>query len=476
MFALDDGPLRRVLCILSDLAPDAYVVGGAVRDVLSGVAGYVDLDVTLPGDGCEVGRSVADIMGSSCSFVPLDRDRGTARLVLKSQCSLAVDISTFKAPTIEQDLCKRDFTINAIAVSAADFLKGGTPALVDPCNGTADLRSRTVRVCSETSFSDDPLRVLRAFRFAAALSFDIAPHTLRLMPPSLQGLVSVAGERIRDELFAILATPSSFPVVRHMDEVGIVGALFPELAPMRGCAQNEYHHLDVWGHSLETIRTMEELLRGETVCLGDFQTLAETYASGEPIAGRPRSGLLKLAALFHDAGKPPTRFVDESGKVRFFGHEKVSVPVFETVASRLRLSSNEIQVVTGWIHGHMKPMALFNQPVTRRMVYRLWKAFGKEIAGLFVLFLADLAATRGPARKAHSDEEACQGVRTAWSIAQELQQTPPEPLVNGRDLMAELGLSPGPKLGRILGLLAEMQASGEITTREEAIAAARRFE
>jgi poly(A) polymerase len=474
MFALDDSPLRRVLCILSDLAPETYVVGGAVRDVLSQGVGYVDLDVTVRGDGCQIGRRLADIIGSSCSFVPLDRDRGTSRLVLKGQDCQAVDISTFKAPTIEQDLYKRDFTINAIAVSAADFLKGRAPALVDPCNGAADLHSRTVRVCSETSFSDDPLRILRAFRFAAALGFVIEPHTLALMPPSLEGLASVAGERIRDELFAILATPSSFPVVCHMDEMGIMDALFPELAPMKGCVQNEYHHLDVWDHSLETIRTMEELFRGRAVCLGDFQPTAEIYASEEPVAGRPRSALLKLAALFHDAGKPPTRFVDESGKVRFFGHEKLSAPVFEAAASRLRLSGHETQVVSAWIQGHMRPMALFNDPVTRRMVYRLWKAFGAEIAGLFVLFLADLAATRGPARKVHSDEEACQSVRNAWAIALQLQQTPPTPLVNGRDLMAELGLSPGPELGLILGRLAEMQAAGEITTREQALEAAKR--
>jgi hypothetical protein len=185
--------------------------------------------------------------------------------------------------------------------------------------------------------------------------------------------------------------------------------------------------------------------------------------------------LLKLAALFHDAGKPSTRFVDERGKIRFFGHEKVSGPIFGDVAARIRLSGDETQVVIDWIHGHMRPIALFNDAVTRRMVYRLWKAFGQEILGLFLLFLSDLDATRGPARADRSDEEAWQSVRTVLTIALDLQKAPPKPLVNGRDLMQELAFSPGPELGHILARLAEMQASGEISSREEALAAAKQL-
>lgn len=475
MLPLDDNPLQRVLGIIHDLAPESYVVGGAVRDVLSGVAPFADLDVAVPGDGCQVARAAADILGSICSFVPLDPERGTARLVLKTQVAPAVDISTFKGATIEQDLLKRDFTINAMAVSASEFRSGAVGELIDPCHGAADLRSKTVRACSAQSFVDDPLRVLRAFRFAGILKFSIDPDTLRLMRGSVGDLNSVAGERIRDELFAILAMDGSFPSLQLMDDMGIVHALFPEFIPMKGCSQNEYHHLDVWAHSLETVRTMEEILRGQAASLAAFPMALDRYVSEDLVAGRPRRALLKLAALFHDAGKPVSRFVDERGKVRFFGHEKMSGPIFQEVAERLKLSGKEIQVGSTWIQGHMRPIALFNDAVTRRMAYRLWKTFGEEIPGLFVLFLADLAATRGPARELRSDEHVYQSVRTVLTLAKELQETPSKPLVNGRDLMNELELPPGPRLGRILGRLAEMQASAEISSREEAIAEAKKL-
>ena len=475
MSPLEDSSLTRALGILDDLAHNCFVVGGAIRDALSGDAPFTDLDVAVQGDGCEVARRVADLMGSLCSFVPLDPARGTARLVFREEGSPSVDISTFRGSTIEEDLLRRDFTINAMGVSARDFLTQGVVRLVDPCDGATDLRARRVRVCSPNSFADDPLRVLRAFRFAAALNFAIHSDTLSLIPPRVNDLESVAGERIRDELFAILATPSCFPILQHMDAIGIMDALCPEFRPMRGCEQNEYHHLDVWRHSLEAIHTMELFFTSESACLGEFQFIAEAYAEEELVAGRPRKALLKLAALFHDAGKPHTRFVDESGKVRFFGHEKESGPIFEQFAARLRLSSRETLVGASWIQGHMRPIVLFSTPVTRRMIYRLWRIFGEEILGLFILFLADLAASRGPARATASDESVYESVRSALAIAMEFQKTPPAPLVNGRDLMAALALSPGPKLGNILSRLAEMQASGDITTREEALAAAKQL-
>ncbi len=475
MPAVDDHALRQILEILSDLAPESYVVGGAVRDAIWGGLPCADLDVAVPRDGYDVARRAATIIGAACSFVPLDPGRGTARLVFKEAAIPVVDISTFKGATIREDLIKRDFTINAMAVPTKDFLAIGRAELVDPCGGAADLRDKTIRVCSDDSFSDDPLRILRAFRFAASLGFTIDSATITLMPRFVSRLASVAGERIRDELFAILAVPRAFPILRDMDAVGVMDILFPECVPMKGCTQNEYHHLDVWAHSLEAVNTMEGFLNGDTACLDPFQQLAGTYAREELVVGRPRQALMKLTALFHDSGKPNTRFVDDRGRVRFFGHDAVSTEIFAHVAERLKLSAREIHAGAEWIQGHMRPIVLFSTPVSRRAIFRLWRKFGEDLIGLFILFLADLAATRGPARPAGADQDACESVCAALTMTLELEEAPPIPLINGRDLMDALGLAPGPKVGQILGRLAEMQASGDVTTRDEALAAAKQF-
>jgi poly(A) polymerase len=475
MPTLNDDKIRHILETVRDLAPESYVVGGAVRDILTLGSLGTDLDVAVKGDGYDIARRVAERIGSACSFVPLDAGRGTARLVFREPGLPVIDVSSLKAASIGADLLRRDFTVNAIAIPAQDFPAMDSDRLIDPCQGLADLRRKTIRVCSQDSFADDPLRILRAFRFAAALGFAIDSLAMRMIPRFLPGLASVAGERIRDELFAILSAPRAFPILQQMDAVGIMDALFPEFVPMKGCVQNDYHHLDVWDHSLEAVGALEGFLVGDTERLGSCQPLLETYAGKELVMGRPRRALLKLAALWHDSGKPRTRFVDDRGKVRFFGHEEESREIFERAATRLKLAAREIHVAASWIQGHMRPIVLFDQPVSRRAIYRLWKKFGEEIMGLFLLFLGDLAATRGPARPNGLEQEVCARVCDGLAMAWELEKTPPKPLINGRDLMEVFGLTPGPKLGEILRHLAEMQASAEITNREEALAAAQRF-
>ncbi|MBI5568470.1 MAG: HD domain-containing protein [Desulfomonile tiedjei] len=462
--------------ILGRLAPESYLVGGAVRDALSGGYESADLDIAVRGDGFEVARTAADMLGAKATFVPLDAARGTARLVLGGDEPITVDISSFKGGTIVEDLVLRDFTVNAMAVSIEDYREFGYGHLIDPCGGQQDLRNKIVRVCSAEAFSDDPLRVLRAFRFAASLGFSIDREVMDLIPPNLERLPAVSPERIRDELFAVLSAPSSFPVLKMMSDAQVFDAIVPELKPMKGCGQNEYHHLDVWDHSLEAVRAIEEVVPRKLWCFGEPGGKVERYLREEPVKGRPRVALLKVAALFHDAGKPQARFVDPTGRVRFFGHEKVSEQLFLMVAERLKLAHRETETVAKWIRGHMRPSALLARPtVSKRSIYRLHQRFGEDLTGLFALFLADLAASRGPARPEGLDDAACLQLQEAMEINAEMTQPPPSPLLNGRDVMEAFGLSPGPLVGSILKRLAVLQACGEISNRDQALSAAQQF-
>jgi poly(A) polymerase len=466
------GQLRQLLQTIDDLVPESYVVGGAIRDRLLGLHPIVDLDVAVLGDGLDVAGKVCSRSGTAHTLVPLHAQHGVARIVLHGREPTIVDISRMKGDSIKEDLAKRDFTINAIAVALRDFIDTGLDRMIDPRDGAGDLRRKSIRACSSTAFLDDPLRILRAFRFSALLDFQITADTLAMIPPQMDGLLAVAGERVRDEFVAILAAEASFATLKAMDSMGILELLFPELTPCKGCAQNVYHHLDVWDHSLETVRLLERKINQGVDCFGEFYEIVEEYLKGEPVIGRSRKALLKFAALFHDSGKPRTRFVDAEGRIRFFGHEKISADIVEKVARRWRFAARETRTIANWVSGHMRAMIFTGETVSNRAVRRLHKEFGGDVTGLLVLFLADLGASRGPARAPRSQEKACNAVRSGLQACADLDRNPFVPLLKGRDLMKLFGLEPGPRLGEILKQIQDLQITGDITTRDEAVRAA----
>jgi len=270
-----------------------------------------------------------------------------------------------------------------------------------------------------------------------------------------------------------LAADSSSEALTSMDEAGVLDALFPELTPMRGCGQNEFHHLDVWQHSLEAIKQLEFIIRERESRFGELSVALEEYLREEPVRDRPLCALIKLALLFHDSGKPVNRFVEPGGRVRFFGHEKVSREIFERASGRLRLAKREVSLVGDLIEGHMRPMIFTGQPVSDRAIRRMHRRFQKDVIGLLLLFLADLSATRGPARAPGSEQMAQAQVHRALVICLIEDNIEQKPLLNGRDLMQLFGMEPGPAMGKLLKRLKELQDLGDITSKAEAIEVAR---
>lgn len=466
----DEAEVRSLLLELNRSVPHAFLVGGAVRDRFIHRAPRNEFDLVLDGDACTVAEHVAKHAGRGVAFVPLDRTRGSARLVWgRHPDTVTIDVTSLRRPTIHEDLCARDFTINALAISLDDILAGRMGPVLDPTEGLRDIKSGVVRACSAESFVEDPLRILRAFRFSTDLGFRISDETLRLIPPSVPALADVAGERIRDEFFAILSAEHSVGSLREMDRLGILNELFPDLAPMRGIDQNPYHHLDVWNHTLEAIHQFETLLQ-EIGRFNDLVSAVRAYANEEPVGGRPKRSLLKLALLFHDAGKPHSLSVDATGKVHFFGHEKVSLEIFRKAGLRIKLARRELRLVGDLVAGHMRPMIFTLDRQTPRAVFRLHRKFGSDIMGLILLFLADLGASRGPARPPETYDRAFRHATAALRACLHRAQEPMRPLLTGRDLIEHFGLNPGPFVGAILKKLAVLQGSGEITTPEQAAA------
>jgi len=362
-----------------------------------------------------------------------------------------------------------------MALDLAALLAGRPADLIDPWGGLADLAAGQVRMVAKGNLAYDPLRLLRAYRFAATHGFAVTPETEKAIQDLAPNLSRVAGERLHYELFQLLPAPRAANVLRNMDRVGLLAQIFPEIADMKGVPQNGYHHLDVFEHSLEAVTKLEEVLNEPTRF---FKDLAP--AIKEKAAVPARAAVLKVAALFHDVGKPQVqeRRVDPD-RYTFYYHERVGVEIFQRAAKRLRFSQAQTKAVTHYITWHMRPFLLLPMfirgELTVRAMGRLVKAARGELAGCFALAMADSLAGQGPQKPPDSDQRLAELADGAWKFYQERLAPAQLPrLITGDDLVA-LGLSPGPEFRRLLTAVEEAQWEGEVSTREEALALVRRL-
>jgi poly(A) polymerase/tRNA nucleotidyltransferase (CCA-adding enzyme) len=481
--------------VLADLASffaargvAAWLVGGAARDMARGVAPS-DIDLAADGDGLGLARALADSLGGS--FVALDDERATGRAVLPE---VTVDVARLRAPSIEGDLRLRDFTINALGMPlpASRLL---TPASwLDPTGGLADLRAGVLRACGPTSMADDPLRTLRAARLGAALGLRAAPELAGQIRAAAPALAGVAGERVRDELLKLLDSPCSAPWLRYLDECGVLTTILPELEPSRACEQPRVHFLPVLAHMLETVASLEWVLRGlgeevpeEDAALPEAARAHPGLGRAMPYAGplaammretrgggRRRAALLKLAALIHDNAKPQTKELHPDGKVSFYGHQELGAVVAAQIGRRLRLSRQDGAYVALVVREHMRPGQLrASEVITMRAVVRFFRDLGDAGPDVLLHELADHMATRGPQLRSDHWQAHLAWIGAMLDVYWGQPEARRAPLLRGTDLIEGLGLPPGPQIGALLRAIAEAQAAGEIATREEAMELAR---
>ncbi|MDP3183419.1 MAG: HD domain-containing protein [Desulfobaccales bacterium] len=466
---------RRALKVLGELAgarrAQVYLVGGTVRELALGRSAP-DLDLAVSAQTLDLARDLAAALGGT--FVLLDEKERTARVVWGEEI---LDLAEFRAPTLEGDLWGRDFTLNALALDLEAILQGQSLILTDPGGGLADLSRGWLKMVAPDNLKDDPLRLLRAYRFAATHGFTITPETTAAIRQYVPEFSQVAGERVHQELFILLGAPRAGPVLKEMDQAGLLLQIFPELADLKGVDQNGFHHLDVFSHSLETVCHLEEVLAAPQKFFKQLAPEVARYA-----AGRPKAALMKLAALFHDVGKPQVRERRiNPERYTFYYHERVGLELFEGLAVRLRFSQAEVKTVTTLISLHMRPFLLmpaFRQgELSLRALGRLVRAARAELPGLFVLAMADSLAGQGPQKPADSEAVLSDLAETAYRFLKERlepQERLPK-LLTGHDLVKVLGLEPGPKFKRLLTAVQEAQWEGLVNTRQEALDLARRL-
>jgi len=474
--------LTKVSNFLAEQNIQSYVVGGFVRDVLLG-RDTADIDIALATDALEIAPKLATAIGGR--YVLLDKVNKVGRVVLANEEApltkgqWQIDLSTFK-DKIEHDLARRDFTIDAIAIDLSRLGKNYADIqLIDPFNGLDDLRRGVIRTVAETAFEVDGARLLRAVRLAAELGFSIDNETEALIRASSHLIAGVAGERVRGELLRLLAIPQAGQLLPYFDELGLLLAMIPELAQTKGAKQPKEHFWDVFDHSIQTVVAVDFVLRQGTWQYANEEVLVSIpwsprlaqHFDSEVSSGSTRRLLLKLAALLHDIAKPQTKTIDANGRMRFLGHAKEGAAIVVNILEKLRFSGKEIKLVEIMVRHHLRPAQMSHNGLpSHKALYRYFRDTGDSGIDILFLNLADHLATRGPHLNLAQWQEHTQ--RVEYILTQRFQEerliTPPK-LVNGHDLINIFGLSPGPKIGEILESVREAQASGEVTTRQEAL-------
>ena len=422
-----------------------YLVGGSVRDLLLNQS-ITDFDFALADDAIAFAKAFADKIGAA--FVKLDEQPPTARIVIR-ETRFTLDFVGFRAETLEVDLRLRDLTINAMALDLSSLLTKPEVNLINPCGGFSDLEARALRFPSEGVVIDDPLRLLRVYRFAAQLGFEIPEATIDLIRRHRSRLPQVSPERIRDELIKILNVKNAAAYLRRMDETRLLSQIIPEIEKVRGSYQNA---LD---RRLRALEMFEAKPIPDT--LQPYRPQIESYLHEQLTHDLPRRQIVKLALLLRNSGT------------------ETAVQAM----NRLRLGRKATQLMRSLVQNRLYLMDSMDgkgQIMRRSMIHFLRRA-GDDWLGVLLLSYANIRTSQGNAPPADELSKVAAVMKQIvdfyyHEISPIIERGR---LITGDDILRTFGVTPGVKIGRILQHIEDLQFEGEIRTPEEALKAAQIF-
>ncbi|MCX6133468.1 MAG: HD domain-containing protein [Ignavibacteriales bacterium] len=440
--------LRRIGDIADGALVQAFVVGGFVRDLLLGKQ-VRDIDIVVVGQGVSFGERVARELGGTNLVVfekfgtaMVQLDEWKLEFVGARKESYAKDSRkpAVEVGTIGDDLARRDFTVNAMAVSlnAADFGR-----LLDPFNGQQALQEGILQTPlePEATFDDDPLRIMRAFRFASQLGFSVDPVVLEAAAKMAPRLKIVSQERITDEFMKILASAKPSVGLQLMHITGVMKIVFPEVAHMGGIDQRQdFHHKDVLQH---TFRVVDNVAEAST------------------------DVWLRLAALLHDIAKPRTKAFREDVGWTFHGHEELGARMVKQIFRKMRFPFDRMSYVEKLVRLHLRPMALVDEGVTDSAVRRLLFEAGVDVDDLMTLCRADITSK--------NPKLVVQVRRNYDLVAQKMVEVEEkdkirnwQPPLRGDEIMQVCGIGPGPLVGRLKDAITDAILDGDIPNEHDA--------
>ena len=442
--------LAKISKVISELSDEtqinAFLVGGCVRDLmLNPLAESIDVDIMVEGDGIDFAEKLARKINvpkivpfkkfatAKIPFKEYEIEVASARLEKYDESSRSP--SEVVMSNIEDDLLRRDFTINAMALS---LNKENFGEFFDPFNGMEDLSNKILRtpLDSDTTFSDDPLRMMRAAYFASKLSLDIDPSCLASIKNNAERITIVSQERKTNELLKILGTKKPSIGLNILQEAGLMEFVFPEIAVMYGLDQsNEYHHKDIFYHTLEVVDNAAQL--------SDKLDL-------------------RLAALVHDIAKPKTRRLSMSKGYTFYGHDDVGARMLKGISSNMKFSNSTRDYIAKLTALHLRPISLAKKDVTDSAIRRLIVDAGEEIDDLMKLCRADIT-TKNPKNitKYLGNFDRVEKRMNEVIEIDKLKafQSP----VRGDEIMKMFDLGPGKEVGKIKTMVEDAIINGEIS-------------
>jgi poly(A) polymerase len=447
---------------LHEVTDRAWVVGGAVRDAALGTD-VTDIDIAFDGNVAAAARQIA--ADSDGHPFELSEEFETWRVVARDG-TWKLDIAALRGESIEIDLRLRDFTVNSIAVP----LDSGSP--IDPTGGLADLEARVLRAASSRSFSDDPLRVLRAARIGSGLGFEPTAETVDLARREAPRVGEPAGERQFAELSGLITGPDPLTGLELLDRFEATPIVLPEVEALRGVGQSANHHLDAYGHTLEVLRRALELEGALPEYCGE---VADQVAGmmAQPLADElTRGDALRFAALLHDIGKPVTRTEREGGWVSFIGHDSVGAEMITALCDRLKTSRKFANHLAAMTRDHLiLGFMVGERPLARRRVWDYLSRTGPQAVDTTLLTVADRLSAQGGGVPEEAITEHLELAREMLVDAVEWERDePPAPLLRGDEIAAEVGVEPGPDLGVAVAELQAARYAGEVEDRDGAIA------
>lgn len=428
-----DTTLKSLLSFFESLeGRKVYLVGGFLRDIFLNAPKSQDYDLVVVG-GCsgDFGEEIArELCGT---LVELDLENDIYRVVADG---VNIDITCTK--DIFEDAKRRDFTLNSIYY---DF---SAKEIFDPLNGLKDLQSGILKTHKLENFDDDPLRMLRAFRFVSCFDLKLSADVLEYIKKHLKDIKKPAPERLRVEIVKMFGGKNIVETLLLAYETGFLAELFPFVKDIEKIPRNSHHHLPLLGHSIETVKHV-----------------------------RTPDPLLKLAAFMHDIGKPQTWKIDpKTGRHRFIGHEELGAKLAKPILEKLKFSRKQVEFITKMIANHIYPSALMHdEDRSQKALIRFAKKIRPHTKELLELARADRLSARGEAVGRDKVDENLKNLETLGAFCEEIEAkfvTLPK-LLDGNEIMALLNIPPSKRLGEIINELEEAQLSGFVQSKDEAL-------
>lgn len=459
------GIFRSVFEFSETLGIKVYIVGGGLRDLF--FSGDIsDFDFAVSHGVPELSEAVAKKLNGSC--FPVGRGRNCYRVVTSHENGFKeIDFTSFKGNGIEEDLKHRDFTVNAIAVSVKELFEEDKPVILDPLNGIGDLNEGKLRLISSEAIDEDPLRILRGFRLAATFFLDMDEKFVLEAGKKRKKLKTVSAERIRTELFKILSAQRSSDIIERMIVLEIMDEIIPEISSWQDIDQGSRHRFDLLRHAVKTLEYVESTIGDRYSPLSRHEAGINQHLDESIEYSVTRKGMLKLAALLHDSGKP-CRMKIYDDKVTFYGHDEEGAKINRRIGARLKIGRTGKRILANITKHHMRVLHLSKlDHITKRAIDRFIRDCGAETIEILLLTLADAWATRDERDIEYTDVEKV--VNTLMDRYFEEEREEIVPLLRGRDIMDILAIGEGPLVGKYLEIIREKESEGIIESRDDAV-------